>query len=315
MKILILLSKYRLPSHDWFYECLKKHAVLDIIYLDRKQQRNLKKIFKEIVIEKYDRIIFDLYFKCIVNQYRFIQTIPNLVMLEEDACQNYIQHSKRRGKFLQFYKKLNGFRLLCTSERLASRFRKEGIDACFLKKGYDESGLKNLEIKRDIEFGFIGRISSKMYTERKKLLVELEKNHRLQLIRTEPGIEYLQMLNRIKVFVSADIGLSEYMAKNFEAMACGCLVVAYRQGIEESALGLIDMENIVLYSNISELEEKILCLAEQPSLILEIAHKGQMLVEKNHRYEILANNLYDFIQKDIKFYPLQKSLFQRLFGV
>ena len=66
------------------------------------------------------------------------------------------------------------------------------------------------------------------------------------------------MLNRIRFFVSADIGMGEYMIKNFEAMACGCVLLAYDQGeLENEALGFIDMHNIVLYRRLDELRDKL----------------------------------------------------------
>jgi len=240
----------------------------------------------------------DLHFKRIVKQARFIRTLPNLTIYEEDACQNYITVSKWYGKFLSFYKKLGVFRLVCTSMDLADKFKKEGVDAHFLAKGYDQSLLRNLNVERDIEMGFVGRLTSDVYVERYKLLSFMQEEAGLQLLRTEPGLGYLNMLNRIKVFISADIGLGEYMIKNFEAMACGCLLVAYRQGIEEEALGLEDMENIVLYKDKEELLGKLDILAGNSSLVREISANGQALVESRFTYSTMAAGLCALLERE-----------------
>jgi len=240
----------------------------------------------------------DLHFKRIVKQARFIRTLPNLTIYEEDACQNYIMVSKWYGKFLSFYKKLGAFRLVCTSKELADKFEKEGVDAHFLAKGYDQSLLRNLNISRDIEMGFVGRLTSDVYVERYKLLNFMQEERGLQLLRTEPGLDYLNMLNRIKVFISADIGLGEYMIKNFEAMACGCLLVAYRQGIEEEALGLKDMKNVVLYEDPKELLGKLDMLKSKPERGLEISKAGQLLAEECFTYAAMAGKLFLICEKE-----------------
>jgi hypothetical protein len=141
-------------------------------------------------------------------------------------------------------------RLITTGHQVTEKFKRIGIDAHFLPKGYDGSSIYDMNSVRDIELGFIGRTNSVVYTERQNLLFNVKRQLGLEILRTNPGDDYRNCLNRIKIFLSADIGLGEYMAKNFEAMACGCLLMAYKQGNgEESALGLIDQYNVILYEN------------------------------------------------------------------
>jgi hypothetical protein len=110
---------------------------------------------------RYDRIVFFLRFKQEIRQAGFIRSIPNLVILEHDAYQNYIPG----------------------------------------------------------------------------------------------GEEYCATLNRIRFFVSADVGMGEYMIKNFEAMACGCVLLAFDQGAAENqALGFKGMVNVVFYKDIPQLQ-------------------------------------------------------------
>lgn len=296
MKILALVAHPRMPNNDEMYQAMQQYAQVDIVKMDSNQQKNLRKQLKHIDLKQYDRIVLDLHFKRTVKQARFLSALPNLVIYEEDACQNYIRESKWHGQFLPFYKKLGHFRLLCTSAQLAEKFKHEGIDACFLAKSYDQSLLKNLDADRDIELGFIGRISSDAYGKRKELLTFMQQTGGLELLRAEPGEAYLNLLNRIKVFVSADLGFDEYMIKNFEAMACGCLLVAYRQGFEEEALGLEDMKNVVLYSDKQQLLDKLELLKNNTILVSQIANAGQAYAEKYFTYDVMARNFYSYVE-------------------
>ena len=310
MKILVLIAAKRLPNNDVFYSALGEQCELDVRKLDSHEQKNLRNFFKNLDVENYDKIVFDLHFKRICKQSRFIRTLPNLVIYELDACQNYISNSKWQGRFLKFYQSLESFRLVCTGVQLTKKFKDEGLDACFLQKGYDQTYIKSTDSLRDIELGFIGRTKSATYAEREQLLSTLKNSMGLALLRTEAGAEYVDTLNRVRFFVSADIGLTEYMAKNFEAMACGCVVFAYRQGVEEEAQGLVDMENIVLYSDIDELKEKIEHLRRTPLLADTIAESGLRRVQKNHTFEALAKRFYQLIEPEIAPIPV-KPVWQR----
>lgn len=312
MKILALVADQRLPNNNAFYDALGEQCQLDIIKLNTEKQKKLAQFFKEINVNQYDRIIFDLHFKRIHKQSRYIRTIPNLIILEEDACQNYIPDSKWHNKFLKFYRSLASFRLVCTGVNLTEKLKHEGLDVCFLPKGYDHTLIQLTHCDRDIKLGFIGRTKSSTYAQREQLLTALQKSLNLSILRTQPGKEYVETLNRIRYFVSADIGLTEYMAKNFEAMACGCILIAFRQGTEEKTLGLIDMENVVLYSDLNELQDKIRLLQQDQELSDKIAENGYRLATQNHSYKVLAKRFFTLIEPEIKplpSYPMWKRWF------
>ena len=133
--------------------------------------------------------------------------------------------------------------------------------------------------------GFIGRLEHPVYAERRVFLESLRDSHGLQILRTAPGSKYVKTLNRIRFFVTADIGLGEHMAKNFEAMAAGCIVCAYRQGEdEENALGLVDMQNIVLYSSKQELLDKLAALTNSPDKCAAIQQAAVAHARENLSY-------------------------------
>jgi glycosyltransferase involved in cell wall biosynthesis len=278
MKVLFLVQKEQRAILDRLYEGVAANCECDLRWLSSHEQRNLRRYFRQHVdVTKYDRIVFFLRFKQEIRQVGFIRTVPNLVILEHDAYQNYIP-CKYTGKFSAHYRKLPWVRVLSSGFVVSERLCREGFDAVFVPKGYDQTLLSDQGRERDIELAFVGSTNSVAYSGRKALLDELGQVEKLLVTRTKSGEEYCDTLNRIRFFVSADVGMGEYMIKNFEAMACGCVLFAYDQGdAENRALGLQDMHNVVFYHDIPQLQQKLAILRNDPALAARIAVSGHDL--------------------------------------
>lgn len=278
MKVLFLVQKEQRAILDRLYDGIAEHCECDLRWLSSDEQANLRRYFREHVdVSRYDRILFFLRFKKEMRQASFIRSVPNLVILEHDAYQNYIP-CKYTGKFSAHYRRLPWARVISSGYMVSERLRQEGFDAVFVPKGYDQDLLRDLGRERDIELAFVGSTGSVAYSGRKALLDELGQVENLLVTKTNSGEDYLNTLNRIRFFVSADVGMGEYMIKNFEAMACGCVLLAYDQGEAEShALGLQDMHNVVLYSDVAQLRSKLQLLREDPQLASRIAAAGRTL--------------------------------------
>lgn len=282
--------------------------------LPKIEQKNLKKYFQDMDIGSYDRIIFFIHYKYQFRQSRFIQTLPNLVLLEHDAIQNYLRSSRNHKKFSRYYKKLPWARVIVSSIYMRDRLIAAGVDACYVSKGYDNHLLHNKHGARDIELGFIGYLNNNVYRLRQEFLQQIERTEGLVIInaRKTPlhGESYCETLNRIQIFVSADIGFNEYMIKNFEAMACGCVLLTWNQGEKENAaLGFRDMENVVLYQSKEEFQEKLSILRSDPGLRSQIADAGQMWAENHLSWEVAGRKAAELIKK-----PLRKKRKQHFCG-
>lgn len=297
MKVLVLTSKYRVPSLSVVFEHLSLQLDTDVRALDKVEQLNLRRYLKSFDLSVYQRILLDLPFKYMVAQAGLLARLPGLLVYEEDACQNYLATSKWRGAFSQFYRRLPAARVVITGASVARQLRDEGFDITFMPKGYDPRMLFDEQGPRDIELGFIGRTASRDYAGRKQLLDQLTAFEPLQLLRTEPGDEYRHTLNRIRYFVSADVGLGEYMAKNFEAMACGCVLLAWRQGEEEPAIGLEDGRHLLLYSSLKELREHLSRLRAEPVLVERLAAEGKAFVAGRLSHVQLAERLANLLRE------------------
>lgn len=301
MKVLLLVQKEQRVILDRLYEGISECCDCDTRLLTDKEQANLRHYFKyNVDASKYDRIILFLRIKKEMRQVSFLKSIPNLIFLEHDACQNYMS-CKYTGKFSRYYKKLPWVRVLSSGAVVTRRLQEEGVDAVFVPKGYDQELLSNLEQPRDIELGFIGSTKSLLYSQRKEFLEQLSEQENLFATRTKSGGEYLQTLNRIRFFVGADIGLGEYMIKNFEAMACGCVLFAYDQGQEENeALGFKDMHNIVLYKTLKDFQTKLAKLRENSDLAKTIARNGQNLVEEHYSFSKIGKKVVKAIEPALR---------------
>ncbi|MGY2167956.1 glycosyltransferase family protein [Pseudomonas gingeri] len=301
MKVLLLVQKEQRAILDRLYDGIAEQCECDLRQLTSSEQDNLRRYFREHVdVTRYDRIVFFLRFKKEIRQVRFIQTLPNLVILEHDAYQNYIP-CKYTGKFSEHYRKLPWARIISSGFMVSQRLCEEGFDACFVPKGYDQALLQNRGCERDIELGFVGSLNSVAYSGRKVMLESLAEVENLLITRTKSGEEYCETLSRIRYFVSADVGMGEYMIKNFEAMACGCVLLAFDQGDEENrALGFIDMQNVVLYRDREELRQKLQQLRASPVLSQAIAHAGQVLVEQQYSFRAVGHSVVECMRVPLR---------------
>jgi len=312
MKVLLLVQKEQRAILDRLYEGIAAHCECDLRWLTSAEQRNLRVYFRrEVDVTQYDRIVFFLRFKQEIRQVAFIRTVPNLVILEHDAYQNYIS-CKYTGKFSAHYRKLPWVRVICSGFIVSERLRAEGFDAVFVPKGYDQSLLRDQGRERDIELAFVGSTNSVAYSGRKALLDELGQVENLVVTRTKSGEEYCETLNRIRFFVSADVGMGEYMIKNFEAMACGCVLLAYDQGEGENrALGLQDMENVVFYSSIAQLQGKLAVLRADPQLAARIAVNGRNLAMSQFSFATIGQRIVKELEPALRT-PSPLTWFERL---
>lgn len=278
------------------WEGLRDKAEVDVRFVEKEEQQCLDKLLRSINLKMYDRVVLDLLFRYVSRYAKYLRQISGLVLYEEDAYQEFMPSSRWFGKFSEFYKKLPNARVILTGFRLSEKFRQMGIDAHFLPKGFDSSQLRDLGLARDVQLGFIGRLKHDAYAERRAFLEWAARAHQVQLLRTTPGADYRNALNTIRMFVSADIGLGEYMAKNFEAMACGCVLIAHRQGGgEEEALGLEHGQNVLLYDQAADFSALLQKMRDAPEVIDRISAEGKTLAIANFDYRILGRKLYDVI--------------------
>lgn len=281
---ILIVSRYqRSRSFEILFTGLQQNFTkVDVHKLDKGQVHNIRRYVRNTDFTRYDRVLFDVPLRRIGKASKYLRNIEGLVFYEEDACQELVEASKYSQQFSQDFAAMSNAHIVVTSYFMRDYLQARGIDALCIPKAFDDSHLTVQPSVRDIPLGFIGRVKSEVYGQRREILEQMQQQYGLQMLRTETPDEYLQLLNRIKVFFSADIGFNEYMAKNFEAMACGCLLMAKRQPSEDAKLGLIDMHNVVHYDTLEEAQLKYQQLQDDPQLMQRIAAAGARLVHERH---------------------------------
>lgn len=299
MKILFVTREQMTLSVNTVINKLDELCDLTVMRFSGEQIKKIKKNLKQIDYTPYDCVVLNLPFRRWHNKSWTVRRFPKLAIYEFDTNRNFLKGDKFYKKYQRFCKKVKHAKLICSGYYNTSRYKEMGINTSFVSKGYNNKVLKNIHIERDIQLGFIGKIDGNLYAERRKFLEEMHREYGVELLRTESEQEYLNTLNRIKIFVSADIGYNEYMAKNFEAMACGCMLICKKQGHgEEEALGLIDMENVVLYSDIEQAKERIDFLLQNEDLVNAIAKKGQELAENRLTFEQKGEEIFHVLKEE-----------------
>lgn len=301
MKVMLLVMDERRAKLERLYETIQQNCDECVIHrLSKHQQMNLGPFLASVQYQTFDRVVIFSRIKRLARQMAVLKSIKGLVFFEYDAYQNYMAESNYFGVYSKVYSALPACRALVSGAVIARRMNDEGIDTVFVSKGYDEQMLHNLEAPRDIELGFLGSLKSNEYAHRKAILEALAQRTGMLVTRTASGDEYLQMLNRIKVFVSADIGMGEFMIKNFEAMACGCVLLAWSQGEEDALLGFEDMHNVVFYHSEEEAIEKIQWLQSNPQAAAQIALNGQEFALQRYSYPRVGHDLAQAIQQPMR---------------
>jgi len=281
------------------YECLAKKASLTVHRLSKREAKNVARSIDVAYSNKFDRVLFDIPFKRLVGSERFLRKLYNLVILEEDSCQNFIEYSKWYKRFEKHYKGISHARVLVSGFSTALKFQRMGVDAQFVGKAYDEGVIENHGKERDIESAFVGRVKHSTYSGRAEMLADIAKRVDLKFPRSNPGAEYDDLLNRIRFFISADVGLGEYMIKNYEAMAAGCILIAYSQGKEDEFLGFKHLKNCVLYKAADDVKKGIDALRLDERLC-ERVQLGGMKLAKKHTYRKLSERVFSATAKPME---------------
>lgn len=275
---------------------------MDIEEMDQKDVVALRTVMARLRAgHEYHRVIFDCNLRNIGREWRHLRGVERLVIFDNDLYHHFNPRSSYHGLFVAMLKTLCPHRVIATGLYTVQGFQNEGLNVSYLPKSYDPALIRHLDRPRDIEFGFVGRIKNKVYADRRNFLEGLRDSIGLQILRTEDGPDYCETLNRIRFFISADQGLNEYMAKNFEAMAAGCVLCAAPTIAQEAeCLGFHDMQNVVLYSSPAELMEKLSLLRSDPARADGIAARGRQLVEERHSDVMRATEIMREVDRELR---------------
>lgn len=319
MKILLLLDQDSEANYTEFYTGLHKQiGSVDYRRLGNEEQQNLKGYFNNHVdLSKYDRIIFDLPFLVIAPQVRFFQQLKHIVFFDDTAGFDEMVVSQHYNQHLNFYKKILWARVIVTSYQAMHRLQTVGIDAWCVPEGYNTLRDSESHQQKDIEMMLLDNQFSETADERRSLINSLKAAYPKLVVEEDLTVNFSR-LGRAKIAVCADIGVGGYSGKVFSAMACGCLVMCYNQGRDESLhMGLVDMQNIVLFNSFENFCEQIDYLEKNSILISKIAQAGRDFATENHQQVNLGRQAAKYIltsMRDLSDYRKGFSAFGHYFS-
>jgi len=300
MKVLVISTDGKLVVTDPLWKYARDYFEFEHRTVIR--EKGLYELVQAMDFSSYDRVIIDSNLRRIGKKtgYRYLKKIPNLVFFDHDMYLTNTPSSEWYKKYPAVLRDIGKIRVVVSGMDLRDQFRAEGIDAEYLPKGYEETRVSDLGRERHIPAAFVGRTKNKAYKERRNFLERVGKQLGIPALRADPGEPYNALLNDIRLFVSADIGYGEYMIKNFEAMAAGCLLLTWSQSQRENqALGFADMENVVLYRSYEEFAERLDYLKQNPGRAAGIAAAGKRLATSRHKWRNRAEEMARLIQADV----------------
>ena len=297
MRILIVARDY---GRHVLKECFRHDDGSDQIRrvtLDKAAHRDLAGHLERLGAARYDRVVIALKARWILSQADTLARYHNLVIHEPSTWFNFDPINPLYGRFSDLYHRLPPFTLVVTSYSLARAWRAEGLHATCVPKSYDPESLGDDAGTRDLRLGFVGRTRQDPYPRRRRVLSRFQTLAGMPVLECHDIPGYRRLLNRIRFFISADVGMKEYMQKNFEALACGCVLVAWQQGDgEEEALGLVDGENCLLYRDVDDVLVRIAELERQPDTVARIAAAGRALAAERFTHPNRDRALFDAIR-------------------
>jgi hypothetical protein len=302
MKVLLLHRVESANPMGPTWDALAKHCTLDRVAFGKPERADYAGALARLDLRAYDRVLIWQNIKWIGAQYPALRKVPNLVFYEHDTCQHFLPESTWHGKFAVVFRDIGTVRMIVSNRTSERVFRAAGIDCAYLPKAYNSTAISDLGRERDIEFGHIGRTRTRIYKQRLALLTRVRKELDVQLLRSEDNdfTGYNTLLNRVRFFISADIGFLEYMSKNFEALGAGCVLVAKRQPAgEQESLGFVDLENVVLYDDSDELVSKLRLLQNDLPRAKKIAEAGRDLARSRHTMAHRGSELFELLRPEI----------------
>lgn len=161
------------------------------------------------------------------------------------------------------------------------------MDSIWLPNCYDDTLIFHKHLEKKYDVGFCGNIIN-----RASYLSTLQSNFNFKLDEFIIGDDMVNAINSYKIHFNANISI-DINYRNFETIGCGtCLLTSYNKHYEK--LGLVDMENCLIYSSQEDMIEKIKLLLNNDDLLENISRAGLELAS-NHTYKKRAKQILEMI--------------------
>lgn len=155
----------------------------------------------------------------------------------------------------------------------------------YLPMSVDTTYFQNRGLNRDVDIMASWGMNRHAYPERQAVMDLLLSMDRRSFLGQIFWDEYVEMLNRAKIFVNSGPIYRNIQSRFTEVLACGCMLMTDNV-TDLGEQGFFDGTNLVLYDDTADLERKIIhYLSDEPERI-RIAKAGYDHVRKFHSNEV-----------------------------
>jgi len=167
--------------------------------------------------------------------------------------------------------------------------------------GVDAGFFSNRRISRMQDILFLGSTRWKHYPDRVQMVNTMKRVFGKKFFHKSKldiyGADYVDLLNRFKIFVSAGDVDKGFFMKYLEVMACGCLLISQSSPCF-SKLGFEEGKHLIFYDTFQELVDKAKYYLEHEEERKEIAMEGRKFVVENHTWKHRVDTLLEELCRD-----------------
>lgn len=213
------------------------------------------------------------------------------------------------GEENSFLKKADISLSLANFQHEVRALRGRGFTAEHLPLSISHSAFPDLGLERDLDVTCILSVVNYAYPTRAAVLQTVARlPYKVFARNSTPSNrvwreEYVELINRSKIFVNAVDSCHSLNFKFFEACAGGALLLTEKaEGMKEA--GFLDGENCVVYSGVQELSKKIRFFLSNEEERIRIAKNGRDLVLSKHTDQIRVQEMLSTLSVHI---PMRKA--------
>lgn len=160
--------------------------------------------------------------------------------------------------------------------------------------GVDSGFFADRRVARRKDVLFLGSVRPNHYPDRLHLVGTMRRVFGKRFF-SQAGtsinlLQYADLLNKHKVFVSAGDVSGGFFMKNLEAMSCGCLLISQYSPCFEK-LGFIHGKHLLLWRTFKELVDLTKHYLENQEERKKIASEGREFITHNHTWDHRVNKL------------------------
>ena len=307
MRILLLNPNY-INRHNWGHQLFKnelgKHH--EVTYYGNGFDGYKKSLTVPQIIKKLNKpfdliLTYEAKYSSFVKDLKLVKDIPKAhIQIDYSKATNKWNGAARKENVERFLKENNYDIFFVTSTSNQSAFKESlNTDMVFvLPFSVDIERYKNKNLKKNYDVMATFTTRPDVYPNRAEIQRVVKQMNIKTFTKRTIHNQYIDAINKSKIFIISNNFNSRLSMKYTEAMACGTFVLADEP--EDLELqGFKNGEHLVLYKGIDDLKEKILYYLKNEKERIDIAKNGMSFVRKYHSCSKRCRQFTKIIKREL----------------